>query len=48
MVTEVITQRGIKFTRQVAKHKFLLVDEEAQDLQLNCRILESQGFEVSP
>jgi DNA-binding NtrC family response regulator len=47
MVIEVVTQRGIKFTNQVAKHKILLVDEEAQDLQSYCMLLESQGFEVS-
>ena len=46
MAASMASHRTSDQSRSVAKAKVLLVDEDCQDLEYNCSILEQQGCEV--
>ena len=46
MAASMASHRASDQSRSVAKAKVLLVDEDCEDLEYNCSILEQQGCEV--
>jgi len=46
MAASMVSRRALDQSRSVAKAKVLLVDEDWEDLDYNCLILEQQGCEV--